>query len=98
MAKLHLYVPDDVVARAKASAKAAGKSLSSYLADLVVNELAAECRKVSSRRWPAVGNASRSSDRIRAAPSAVTTYSAVSTLATVTFRTTPAPPAAAALS
>jgi hypothetical protein len=42
MPQLHLYVPDDVAETAKARAKAAGKSLSSYLADLVVNEIAGE--------------------------------------------------------
>ncbi len=42
MAKWHLYVPDDVATLAKARAKAAGKSLSSYLADLVVRDIAGE--------------------------------------------------------
>jgi len=42
MPQLHLYVPDEVAETAKARAKAAGKSLSSYLADLVVNEVAGE--------------------------------------------------------
>ena len=42
MPQLHLYVPDDVAETAKSRAKAAGKSLSSYLADLVVNEIAGE--------------------------------------------------------
>ena len=42
MPQLHLYVPDDVAETAKSRAKAAGKSLSSYLADLVVNEVAGE--------------------------------------------------------
>jgi hypothetical protein len=38
MPQLHLYVAET----AKARAKAAGKSLSSYLADLVVNEVAGD--------------------------------------------------------
>jgi len=38
--QLHVYVPDDVAEAAKSRAKAAGKSLSSYLADLVVNDVA----------------------------------------------------------
>ena len=42
MPQLHIYVPDEVAETAKARAKAAGKSLSSYLADLVVNEVAGE--------------------------------------------------------
>jgi hypothetical protein len=42
MPQLHFYVPDEVAETAKARAKAAGKSLSSYLADLVVNEVAGE--------------------------------------------------------
>jgi hypothetical protein len=42
MPQLHLYVPDDVAETARSRAKAAGKSLSSYLADLVVNEVAGE--------------------------------------------------------
>jgi hypothetical protein len=42
MPQLHLYVPDEVADTAKARAKAAGKTLSSYLADLVVNEVAGE--------------------------------------------------------
>lgn len=42
MPQLHLYVSDDVAETAKSRAKAAGKSLSSYLADLVVNEVAGE--------------------------------------------------------
>ena len=42
MPQLHLYGPDDVAETAKARAKAAGKSLSSYLADLVINEIAGE--------------------------------------------------------
>lgn len=45
MPQLHLYVPDEVAEAAKVRAKAAGKSLSSYLADLVVSEVAGE--------WPA---------------------------------------------
>jgi len=42
MPQLHLYVSDEVAETAKARAKAAGKSLSSYLADLIVNEVAGE--------------------------------------------------------
>ena len=42
MPQLHLYVSDEVAETAKARAKAAGKSLSSYLADLVVTEVAGE--------------------------------------------------------
>lgn len=42
MVQLHLYVPDDVAKLAKSRAKAAGKSLSSYLADLVVRDVAGE--------------------------------------------------------
>jgi hypothetical protein len=42
MPQLHLYVPDEVAETAKARAKATGKSLSSYLADLVINEVAGE--------------------------------------------------------
>lgn len=42
MPQLHLYVPDEIAETAKARAKAAGKSLSSYLADLVVQEVAGE--------------------------------------------------------
>ena len=42
MPQLHLYVPDEVAETAKARARAAGKSLSSYLADLVVSEVAGE--------------------------------------------------------
>jgi len=42
MPQLHIYVPDEVAETAKARAKAAGKSLSSYLSDLVVNEVAGE--------------------------------------------------------
>jgi hypothetical protein len=38
MTQLHIYVPDEVAE----TAKAAGKSLSSYLADLVVNEVAGD--------------------------------------------------------
>jgi hypothetical protein len=44
MAHLHLYVPDDVAKAAKSRAKAAGESLSSYLADLVVTDVAG--------KWP----------------------------------------------
>ena len=39
---LHVDVPDDVAETAKSRAKAAGKSLSAYLADLVVNEVAGD--------------------------------------------------------
>jgi hypothetical protein len=42
MPQLHLYVPDEIADAAKARAKAEGKSLSSYLADLVVSEVAGE--------------------------------------------------------
>jgi hypothetical protein len=42
MTQLQLDVPDDVAETAKARAKASGKSLSSYLADLVVNEMAGD--------------------------------------------------------
>ena len=42
MTHLHIDVPDDVAETAKSRAKAAGKSLSSYLADLVVNEIAGD--------------------------------------------------------
>jgi len=42
MPQLHLYVPEEVAVAAKTRAKAAGKSLSSYLAELVVNEVAGE--------------------------------------------------------
>ena len=42
MPQLHLYVPDEVAETAKARAKAARKSLSSYLADLVIKEIAGE--------------------------------------------------------
>lgn len=40
--QLQLYVPDDVAEMAKSKAKAAGKSLSSYLADLVVEDVAGQ--------------------------------------------------------
>ena len=40
MTNLHIDFPEDVAETAKSRAKAAGKSLSSYLADLVVNEVA----------------------------------------------------------
>ena len=42
MARLHVYVPDDVAEMAKARAKAVGKSLSGYLADLVLHDVAGE--------------------------------------------------------
>ncbi|MEA2238822.1 MAG: hypothetical protein QOC81_3546 [Thermoanaerobaculia bacterium] len=42
MKRLHVYVPDDVAALAKSRAKAAGKSLSSYLADLVTRDVAGD--------------------------------------------------------
>lgn len=40
MALLHVDVPDDVAETAKSQAKAAGKSLSAYLVDLVLNDVA----------------------------------------------------------
>jgi len=42
MPQLRLYVPEEVAEAAKAKAKATGKSLSSYLADLVISEVAGE--------------------------------------------------------
>jgi hypothetical protein len=42
MTHLHLNVPKDVAEIAKSRAKAAGKSLSSYLADLVRGEVAGD--------------------------------------------------------
>jgi hypothetical protein len=78
MPQLHLFFPVEVAETAKARAKAAGKSLSSYLADLVVNEVAASGRKVSSKKSSAAGKVSRSFDRSRAGPSAVTGFSDVS--------------------
>ena len=42
MPQLHLYVPDEVAEAAKAKARAAGKSLSSFLADLVTSEVAGD--------------------------------------------------------
>ena len=42
MPQLHLYVPDAVAEAAKAKARAAGKSLSSYLADLVTSDVAGD--------------------------------------------------------
>ena len=42
MPQLHLYVPDEVAEAAKSKAQAAGKSLSSYLADLVISEVAGD--------------------------------------------------------
>jgi len=39
MTRLHLCFPDHVAERVKARAKAAGKSLSSYLAGLVVRDV-----------------------------------------------------------
>jgi hypothetical protein len=44
MARCHFYLPDDVAAMAKSRAKAVGKSLSAYLADLVVRD--------ADRDWP----------------------------------------------
>ena len=44
MRRLTLEVSDDVAETAKARAKAAGKSLSAYVADLIVNDIA--------RNWP----------------------------------------------
>ncbi len=38
MAQWHLYVPDDVAEMAKSRAKAARKSLSDYLTDLIVRD------------------------------------------------------------
>jgi hypothetical protein len=40
MPQWHLYVPDDVAEIAKSRAKTAGKSLSAYLADLIVGDAA----------------------------------------------------------
>jgi len=40
MRRLRIDVPDDIATAAKARAKAAGKSLSSYLADLVARDAA----------------------------------------------------------
>jgi hypothetical protein len=40
MSQLRIYLPDDIAQMAKSRAKAAGKSLSSYLADLIVQEVA----------------------------------------------------------
>jgi hypothetical protein len=42
MPQLRLYVPDEIAETAKARASAAGKTLSSYLADLIVREVAGE--------------------------------------------------------
>ena len=42
MPQLHLYVSDEIAETVKARAKAAGQSLSSYLADLVVNQVAGD--------------------------------------------------------
>lgn len=42
MPQLHINVPDEVAETAKVKPKATGKSLSSYLADLVVNDVAGE--------------------------------------------------------
>jgi hypothetical protein len=42
MPQLHLYVSDKVAEAAKAKAQAAGKSLSSYLAELVTSEVAGD--------------------------------------------------------
>lgn len=42
MPQLHLYVSDEVAEAAKARAEGAGKSLSSYLADLVRSEIGTE--------------------------------------------------------
>jgi len=42
MPRLHLSVSDEIADTLKARAKTAGKSLSSYLADLVVQEVAGE--------------------------------------------------------
>jgi hypothetical protein len=42
MRQLHLHVPDEVAETMQARAEVAGKTLSSYVADLVVNEVAGE--------------------------------------------------------
>jgi hypothetical protein len=42
MPQLHLYLPDEIAEAAKAKAQAAGKSLSSYLADLVTSAVAGD--------------------------------------------------------
>ena len=42
MPQLHLYVPDDVAKAAKIKARAAGKTLSGYLAELVRTEVGGE--------------------------------------------------------
>ena len=42
MTRLHLDVPDDVAETAKSRAKAVGKSLSAYLADLVAKDVAGD--------------------------------------------------------
>ena len=42
MPQLHLYVPDEIAEAARAKAKASGKSLSAYLADVVTNEVAGD--------------------------------------------------------
>jgi hypothetical protein len=42
MPQLHLYVPEEIADAAKAKAKAAGKTLSAYLADLVRDEVGGE--------------------------------------------------------
>jgi hypothetical protein len=42
MTKLHLSIPKDVAEMAKSRAKAAGKSLSSYVADLVRRDVAGD--------------------------------------------------------
>ena len=42
MPQLHLYVPEEIAEAAKARAKAAGKTLSAYLAGLVHDEVGGE--------------------------------------------------------
>jgi hypothetical protein len=45
MPRLHFHVSDEVAETAKARAQAAGKSLSAYLAELVIREVASEWPK-----------------------------------------------------
>ena len=42
MPQLHLYVPEEIAEAAKAKAKATGKTLSAYLAELVRDEVGGE--------------------------------------------------------
>jgi hypothetical protein len=51
MPRLYLYVPDDVAEAAKSRARATGKSLSSYLANLVVKDVADVAGRLRGRRW-----------------------------------------------